>query len=219
MAKKKDADEEIRALFGDFYGGVEEFKDLVVESKPEGRVNESEIKLNREDEAGVKGALAKVFDEFSVVAGHMPMSAKQEQFLRAYVKCKNLTKSLVLAGANKGEYRDWLKKDTPFASAVGYVTDFVADQLEDAGLELALAGNEKLLIKFLEAYRPEKFSPKRAIDIKSEHNINVTSWQELALSAEKANRATKTVIQGDGSVIEAEILEEDDEDDNTGSKI
>jgi hypothetical protein len=158
------------------------------------------VEVEAEEEKGLKKAVKKAFTEFESIVSGMPMSVKQENFLRAYVKCKNLSKARTIAGVTRGEYSRWVAKETAFAEAVKGVTEFVADLLEDTALEMALSGNEKLLIKMLEAYRPEKFSPKKAIDVstRSDVNINVNNWAELARKAMEAER----------QVIEGEVVEE-----------
>jgi len=163
------------------------------------------VEMEEKEESGLKKAVKKAFTEFESITSGMPMSIKQENFLRAYVKCKNLSKARTVAGVTRSEYSGWVGKETAFAEAVKGVTEFVADLLEDTALEMALSGNEKLLIKMLEAYRPEKFSPKKAIDVstRSDVNINVNNWSELARKAMEAER----------NAIDVEVIGEDEKDD------
>jgi len=116
--------------------------------------------------------------------GH-EVSGNQQLFLRAYFKTKNLSKALAMSGVSKTTYNKWLSDSTHFSAVVGSVMDVIADALEETALALALEGNEKVLMKMLEAYRPEKFSPKKAIDFNANINstVNVKDWAELAKTA------------------------------------
>jgi len=210
-------DDDVQNIFDTFYGSTEpeKFKEarseVSISEDVESNVftemfgiEKKEVELPAEPvPQGV--AVAKLMSDFEVVASELVgKDVKKEAFIKAFVKVKNVSKALSFAGVTKTEYGRWLREDADFEVAVRGVVDFVADLLEDTALEMALSGNERVLIKMLEAYRPEKFSPKRAVDIRSEHNINVNSWSELARKALEVEKA---------KVVEIVDVDENEEED------
>lgn len=182
-----------------------EYEEMKVESEARRDVEPEEFSVPLSGERA-KAEIGKVFDEFEVITMGVPLSAKQENFLRAFVRCKNLTKARTIAGVSSAQYQGWMKSKTDFSRMVGEVTDMVADSLEDVALDMALSGNEKMLIKMLEAYRPEKFSPKRAIDVKTDSKVtlNVNSWEELAKKALLDSKGSPELIEA-VDVVEEEV--------------
>lgn len=152
-------------------------------------------KTQAEKDAENKELMAKALDDITttieetgVVLYDAKLSPQQLVFTEQYVKTKDLNKSLAIAKVSRSAFKKWLKSDTKFAEVFNHAVDSIADALEGVAINMALAGNEKMLIKLLEAYRPQKFSPKRDISVKQDVNVHVESWQELARKAMDAER-------------------------------
>jgi len=110
---------------------------------------------------------------------------QQKEFLAAYIRMYNPTEAAVAAKIPVQRVSRW-RKAPAFNKIYLQVQDMVLQSLEAEGVRRAYDGSDRLLIKFLEAYAPEKFGRTTRLTGSNPDgslNINITSWAELARSA------------------------------------
>lgn len=129
----------------------------------------------------------KLFD-FS----HTSLSPLQQMYIIAYVTKGTKTSACKVAGVSLTTVYKWLEKNKEFRDALQAAVDTIADVLEQEALKRALHGSDKMLIKMLQAYRPEKFADKRTTDVRHSGQV-VHSWADLASEATKEIEAEYSV--------------------------
>lgn len=110
---------------------------------------------------------------------------QQKRFLVAYMSTFNPEEAATLAHLPMQRVHRWLKAPV-FKELYGQVQTILGHKLEGEAVKRAYEGSDRLLIKLLEAFFPEKYGkttrvfgagPDGAI------NVRVTSWAELAQKA------------------------------------
>lgn len=138
------------------------------------------------------------------------LSEKQVIFLRYFLATGTVTGACKGSGTTVIEFNKWTKdkpENKEFKASLDMAMNSVIDTLEQEGIKRALAGSDKLLIKFLEAYKANKFAPRSNVvhtgtGENGEIQVEVKSWAELAQKA-----AVKPIIETTGTVVEAEETE------------
>ncbi len=156
------------------------------------------------------------------------LTPEQVNFLTAYMESGTLSGALRRSNTKMADFRGWMtnkadEKDIlgGFKGAFQRAYGAIADALEEEGLKMALNGNEKLLIKFLEAYRPDKFATSNVRNThlvvgsgeNGEIEVNVNSWAELS---KKAKENAKTAEYVEVAEIREEEIKEKKEKENGG---
>lgn len=101
------------------------------------------------------------------------LSAIQQLYIMAFAIKGTRKEACAIAGCTYRQVDEWAKDDE-FAIALQDAIDIVTDTLESELLKRAMDGSDKLLIKAIEARKPD-YSPRQNI------NANVAlSWADLA---------------------------------------
>lgn len=85
---------------------------------------------------------------------------RQIAFLAAYAKCGIIGVSARAAEIDRRTHSDWMKKSAAYRQAFADAQEEAADSLEAEALRRARAGSDRLIIRLLEALRPDKYLPK-----------------------------------------------------------
>ena len=114
--------------------------------------------------------------------------AKQRDFLAHYLATFEPIRAAIAVGVNEYEVEKWHRQPA-FEQMYQQIRLIVYERLEATAIKRAHSGSDRLLVKLLEAYVPEKFgrvSTNRMIGTgpNGEIEVNVNNWAELARRAQ-----------------------------------
>lgn len=124
-------------------------------------------------------------------------------FIKGYLSRGSLRGAMLMSGVSSSEYKVWMMGKTPenavFKHVINECLDMMADVLEEEAFRLALSGNDRVLLKMLEGYRPERYAQKKQITHEGNVNVNISNWADLAKKAE-------AVIDVEGGTVDEENI-------------
>jgi hypothetical protein len=109
----------------------------------------------------------------------------QQLAIMAFAARGTVRSACDIAGCTPREFKEWQNSDKEFITELSLAMGCVADTLEQEAIKRAMDGSDKLMLKMLEGWRPERYAPKTVANLNVSGSV-VHSWQELALQAEKA---------------------------------
>lgn len=125
--------------------------------------------------------------------------ARKLLFIKGYLAKGSVRGALMMSGVTSTEYKTWMlgktQENAMFRHVVSECVDMMADVLEEEAFRLALSGNDRVLLKMLEGYRPERYAQKKTMTHEGSVNLNITNWADLARKAE-------AVIEADGGTVD-----------------
>jgi len=130
--------------------------------------------------------IKKLFD-----FGATSLSAIQQAYIMAYAMRGTKRGACELADVTARQVAEWGRSEE-FNEWLAVSVGVVADTLEDELIKRAMEGSDKLLVKAVEAHKPDKYSPRQNI---SQHIVH--SWADLARIASTSHAPTMTEIGED----------------------
>lgn len=134
-------------------------------------------------------ALVKVMEDESpeglVVAREIEVE-QQKAFIEAYIRLVNTNDAAVETGIPLQRVARWRKESKAFERIYNSVQGIVGQSLETEAVRRAYKGSDRMLIKLLEAYFPERFGRRTQIwgtGPQGELEVTVSNWADLAKSA------------------------------------
>lgn len=92
----------------------------------------------------------------------------KKKFLELYPECYTVTDTCRAIGIGRRTLYNWLSKDTAFAKDYEHAKEALADKLEKAALEKALAKeSDTLTIFLLKGLKPDRYGDKM------QHNVAI----------------------------------------------
>lgn len=88
------------------------------------------------------------------------LSEEQRKFLVGLLMWGTQTRACMETRTSPFSVEEWKKENKNFLAAYDIIMSAIGDVLEDKALRMAMAGNEKLLIKLLQGYKPDKYGHK-----------------------------------------------------------
>jgi len=88
------------------------------------------------------------------------LNEDQKRFLSELIKWGTQTRACMEARINPLQVEEWKQDDSNFMTAYEIIMDAFGDLLEDRAIQMALEGNEKMLMKLLQGYKPRKYGKK-----------------------------------------------------------
>ena len=102
------------------------------------------------------------------------LTAAQQLYIMCYSLKGTKRGACQLADCSYKQVADWMR-DEEFVDALGNAVEMVGDTLEGELIRRAMDGSDKLLLRAIEAHKPEKYNQKINIDARVVH-----SWADLA---------------------------------------
>jgi hypothetical protein len=131
----------------------------------------------------------------------------QRHLIRLWIDTGELATARDSCGITPSQHFEHLEKSAEFAAAIEAAKPLAAAALEDRATQLALAGNDRLLQKLLEAKKPDEFGNKVRVDLYSDVS-KLTDAQINQRLVSAINSILKTSGHRKiGDVLDAEIVE------------
>jgi AcrR family transcriptional regulator len=111
------------------------------------------------------------------------MQRARANFLELIGDGASITRAAREAGIGRATVYAWRDRDPAFAAAWDGAHEAGLDMLEDRARELAMAGNERLLMFLLEAGRPQKYRKNVKLEHSGTINLPVNELTDAELEA------------------------------------
>jgi len=98
----------------------------------------------------------------------------------------NVTLAAQGAGISRNQAYDWRHKDPDFAAAWEDALTLGLYRLEDRAIEMAMDGNDRLIMYLLSARLPDRYQPRTSIELNGRVSIGIDRQPMAQLRAELA---------------------------------
>lgn len=111
----------------------------------------------------------------------------RDRFLEILERHGNVSNAALAADIRRSALYQWKAADPEFSNQWEAALQLGLAALEDAAMEFAHAGSEKLIMFLLASRMPEKYGNRQTIDVNQTHNVNIRRMPIDQLRAELAD--------------------------------